>query len=110
MDRFERWFQFLTREVVDSQWIDDPEPALMGVETEVEDAELHGLVEERQDTNDQYEAASIELDDLDTQFFTEPNMAVTMLYGLPCGDALILIFELPETPILHPSLRILGHQ
>ena len=37
-------------------------------------------------------------------------MAVTMLYCLPCGDALILIFELPETPILHPGLGLLGHQ
>jgi len=65
MDRFERWLQFLTREVVDSQGIDDAEPAPMGVETEVEDAELHGLIEERRDTHDQHEVAAIEPNDLD---------------------------------------------
>ena len=61
----------------------------MGVETEVEDAELHGVSEERRDTHDQHEAAAIEPDDLDAQFFTEPHMAVPMLDGLPCSDALI---------------------
>src|SRR5262249_27393318 len=95
---------------VDSQGIDDPESALVSVEAEVEDAEVHGVREQRRDTHDQQEAAAVELDDLDAQFFTEPNMTVTMLYGLPCGDALILMFELPETPILHPRLGLLGHQ
>ena len=82
----------------------------MGIEAEVEDAELHGVSEERRDTHDQHEATPIEPDDLDAQFFTKPHMAVTMLDGLPGGDALIVIFELPETPILHLGLSLLGHQ
>jgi hypothetical protein len=81
----------------------------MGVEAEVKDTALHGLREERGDTHDQHKAAAIERDDLDPQLFAEPNMAITRVSCLPCGDTLIVIFKLQETPILHLGLSLLGH-